>query len=261
MSRNALSRGAAGTKGLAVVLGVVDDSTTDQEDLMKVVAYLRVSSADVENGQHLDQQRTAINRWAKANGHKIVQWCVDDGIAGTKGADERPGLADALTALRTHKVSALVVRELNRLARDVMVQELVLAEAWRDKGVRVFTVTDEVPRNNPDDPMSQGYREMAGVFAGIERRLIVKRLRDGRKAKADRGGHATGAYPYGQGPLGPIEAEQAALARMFALRDGGASTYTVAATLTREGHPTKRGGRWSSASVSRILSRAKAAAA
>jgi DNA invertase Pin-like site-specific DNA recombinase len=260
MSRNALSRGAAGTKDLAVRLGVVERSTTTKEDPVKIVAYLRVSSADVENGQKIDLQRTAIRRWAKASGHRIVEWCVDDGISGTKGADERPGLIDALAALRERRVDGLVVRDYDRLAREVGVQEAVLAEAWRRNDVHVFTVLGEILRDDPDDPMRTIMRKMMGLFAELDRLIVVKRLRDGRKAKADRGGHAIGAYPYGQGPLGPIEAEQAALARMFALRDGGASTYIVAATLTREGHPTKRGGTWSSASVSRILSRQAAAA-
>ncbi|NIH96929.1 recombinase family protein [Mycolicibacterium fluoranthenivorans] len=96
--------------------------------------------------------------------------------------------------------------------------------------------------------------------------LVAKRLRDGRRAKAAAGGHATGSTPYGwrsgkrgndnpNGALVPIPAEQAALRRMAEVRDGGSSTREIAATLTAERHPTKRGGAWSSATVSRILSR------
>ena len=42
---------------------------------------------------------------------------------------------------------------------------------------------------------------------------------------------------------------------MVELRDAGASTHQIAATLTAEGHPTKRGGSWASATVARILAR------
>ncbi|WP_306439131.1 recombinase family protein [Mycolicibacterium elephantis] len=53
----------------------------------------------------------------------------------------------------------------------------------------------------------------------------------------------------------PVPSEQAAMRRICELRDAGASTHQIADTLTAEGHPTKRGGRWASATVSRILAR------
>jgi DNA invertase Pin-like site-specific DNA recombinase len=102
--------------------------------------------------------------------------------------------------------------------------------------------------------MRTAIREMMAVFAGLERGLIAKRLRDGRRAKAAAGGHATGSPPYGwrsgkrsavnpNGALVPVPAGQAALARMRELRAAGASTHRIAEVLTAEGFPTKRGGR------------------
>lgn len=224
---------------------------------MRLVAYLRVSSREqVEHGQGLGIQRTAITRWAKANGHRIVAWYSDEGVSGAKPAEERPGLTDALVMLRERKASGLVVRDLDRLAREVTVQEAILAEAWERLDSKVFTATaDEVLRDDPDDPMRTAMRQMAGVFAGLDRRMIVKRLRDGRKAKAALGEHATGCYPYGSSKAGEVPAEQRALARMLALRAQGKSTRVIAAVLTAEGHPTRRGGEWSSPVVARILAR------
>ena len=224
---------------------------------MKIVAYVRVSTIEqAQKGYGLDIQRSAIRSWAKTAGHQVILWCSDEGISGALAADERPGLTEALTALRQHDAAGLVVRDLDRLARSVTVQEAVLLEVWRREGACVFTVYGEVPRDDPDDPMRTAMRQVAGVFAELDRRLIVKRLRDGRKAKTKAGGHANGRYPYGQGPSGPIEAEQRALRLMLALHAGGATTYAIAEALTAGGHPTKRPpSTWSSASVSRILSR------
>ena len=223
---------------------------------MRLVAYVRVSSREqVEHGQGLDIQRAAIRRWAKANGHRIVAWAADAGVSGAKVAHDRPGLTDALQALRDRSAAGLVVRDLDRLAREVTVQEAVLAEAWQRLDARVFTVYGEVQRDDPDDPMRTAMRQMAGVFAGLDRRMVVKRLRDGRAAKAASGGHATGSYPYGSSAAGPVKAEQRALARMLDLSAAGESTRSIAATLTAEAHPTKRGGQWSSPVVARILSR------
>jgi DNA invertase Pin-like site-specific DNA recombinase len=227
---------------------------------VRLVAYVRVSTREqVEHGQGLEIQRAAIRRWARANGHRIIAWCADEGVSGAKAAEDRPGLTDALTALRTRKAAGLVVRDYDRLAREVTVQEAVLAEAWHRTDAHVFTTFGEILRDDPDDPTRTAMRQMAGVFAGLDRRMIVKRLRDGRAAKAASGGHATGSYPYGTGKGGPVPTEQRALATMLILRSEGLSTRAIAATLTAEGHPTKRGGAWSSPSVARILSRSAVA--
>ena len=228
---------------------------------MKIVAYVRVSTIEQsQKGYGLDIQRSAIRAWAKDNGHQVVLLCSDEGISGAKAAEDRPGLTEALTALRMHKAAALVVRDLDRLARSVTVQEAVLLEVWRREDAHVFTVYGEVLRDDPDDPMRTAMRQVAGVFAELDRRLIVKRLRDGRKAKTKAGGHANGRYPYGYGPSGPIAEEQDALRLMRDLRATGATTYAIAEALTAGGHPTKRPpSTWSSASVSRILTRQAAA--
>ncbi|MDO3087210.1 recombinase family protein [Mycobacteroides abscessus subsp. abscessus] len=233
----------------------------------RLVAYLRVSTIEqAEHGYGLSAQRTAIRAATKSAGHRIVAWHADEGVSGARGPDDRLGLTEALDLIASRKADGLIVRDLDRLARAVTVQEAVLATIWTDPAAEVFTATGIVPRDDPDDPMRTAFREMAAVFAGLERRMIAKRLRDGRRAKAAAGGHSIGATPYGwksakrsptnpNGALMPVPAEQAALRRMAELHADGASTHQIAATLTAEGHPTKRGGRWASATVARILSR------
>jgi len=55
------------------------------------------------------------------------------------------------------------------------------------------------------------------------------------------------------GLLEPDAAEQATLARARDLRDSGLSYHAIAATLTAEGHPTKRSGPWQAMSVRSVL--------
>ena len=234
---------------------------------MKLVAYLRISNIENNDvGHRITNQRKVVRDAAKAAGHRIVACFDDEGLSGALAAEDRPGLAEALDMIAAGKADGLIVRDLDRLARSVTVQEAVLASIWARPGTEVFTSIGIVARDDPDDPMRTAMREMAAVFAGLERRTIAKRLRDGRKAKAAAGGHATGAVPYGRrsekrspsnphGKLVPVPDEQAAVARMLALRASGASTREIAAALTVEGFATKRGGRWASATVSRILAR------
>jgi DNA invertase Pin-like site-specific DNA recombinase len=123
-----------------------------------------------------------------------------------------------------------------------------LALVWREGGA-VYTAEDgEILRDDPDDPMRSALRKMVGVFAELDRKTLVKRMRDGRKAKAEAGMKATGAYAYGtQGvgegrarDAGPNEVEQQAVTRIVELRKAGCSYRAVAATLDAEGHLTRR---------------------
>jgi DNA invertase Pin-like site-specific DNA recombinase len=203
---------------------------------MRLVAYIRVSGkGQVTDGYGLDIQRDAIEQWARRYGHEVVRWCADEGVSGTTDAIDREGLSCALTALESGEAEGLVIPRLDRLARAVTVQEAILAALWRD-GASVYTTdAGEVMRDDPDDPMRTAMREMAGVFAGLERRMIVKRLRDGRKAKAAAGGHAVGAYPFGQSVNGPVEREQKVLALIAELLDKGWNYSRIARELNSRG--------------------------
>lgn len=233
---------------------------------LRLGIYRRVSTdKQADEGNGLEVQETLCRRWAKTNGHRVVETFTDAGISGAKDATERPGLTEALAALDNGTIDGLVVRDLDRLAREVTVQEAVLARIWTHHTNAAFTTSGEVLRDDPDDPMRTAMRQMMGVFAGLDRRMIVKRLRDGRKAKAAKGGHAVGPAPYGwtaqHGALTPHPQEQVALARMLELSSAGLTTREVAEVLRHEGHPTKRGGNWSGPVVARILARNRPKAA
>jgi DNA invertase Pin-like site-specific DNA recombinase len=236
---------------------------------VNLVGYLRVSTIEqAEHGYGLEAQRAAITAAAANLGHTVAHWVSDDGLSGALPAEKRPGLSEALTLIADGEAGGLMVRDLDRLARAVTVQEAVLASIWQTDGAEVFTSNGIVARDDPDDPMRTAFREIAAVFSGLERRMIAKRLRDGRRVKASRGGHEMGAPPYGwrcekrhpgnpDGKLVPDSGEQAALARMRELHGLGLSTRAIASALTDEGFPTKRGGRWASATVTRILARVR----
>ena len=44
-------------------------------------------------------------------GAKVVAWTVDEGKSGTLDAVDRPGLLDALTAIRDGRADGLIVRD------------------------------------------------------------------------------------------------------------------------------------------------------
>lgn len=227
-------------------------------DRLRLVAYLRVSTdTQAEDGYGLEVQEQAVRRWAKARGDRVVEIFTDEGVSGTVVALDREGLSSAIEAIERGDADAVLIPRLDRLARRLTVQEAVLAHVW-NRGGRVFTVdAGEVLPDDPDDPMRTAMRQMMGVFAELDRAMITKRLRDGRRAKASKGGYVAGSPRFGWravgGELVRDEVEQAVVERMVAMRSGGASLRAIAGALNAESIPSKRGGRWSPSSVSRVL--------
>lgn len=109
----------------------------------------------------------------------------------------------------------------------------------------------------PDGPIPVRARATFPSTCQLDRAQINKRLRDGRKVKAAGGGYVAGSPPYGSraegGNLVPDAAEQAVVARMVKMRKAGSSLAAIADELNGEGIPSKRGGRWSASSVSRVI--------
>jgi DNA invertase Pin-like site-specific DNA recombinase len=228
---------------------------------VRVTGYLRVSTErQVREGYGLADQERQIRAWCRANSHKLVRLVTDDAKSGTLEAAERPGLLEVLKDVRDRQAEGVVMRDLDRIARTLTVQEAVLAQLWK-LGGRAFVVTSsrEVPQDDPDDPMRTAMRQMAGVFAQLERAMAIKRMRNGRAEKHASGGYAYGGPPYGwravEHELVPDEAEQAVRARMRALRDSGASFRAIADALNAEGIPARR-GQWHPQTVARTLERA-----
>jgi DNA invertase Pin-like site-specific DNA recombinase len=191
---------------------------------------------------------------------------VDEAISGTLEAADRPGLACALAAITTGAADGVLVARLDRLARQLTVQEATLALIWQ-RGAKVFAAdTGEVHRDDPDDPMRTAIRQVMGVFAELDRKMVTKRLRDGRIAKTAAGRKAVGDYPFGYAATGkgrgrdsgPAEAEQKAVARIVELRRAGRSYREIAAALDGEGHKPRRAASWSPATVRNVALRENA---
>ncbi len=227
---------------------------------MRVVAYIRVSSAHQQEAYGPELQRAAICAWAKVGRHKIVSWQTDV-ISGASELRDRAGWSGAAALVKSGQAHGVVVARLDRLARDVMVQELLLRKLSDLGGIVLSTRENENEMLNGEskDPSRKLVRVIMGAISEYDREMTVDRLAAGRAAKAARGGHAHGALPYGyrsaNGQLVPEPIEQQALRKMKSLAAQGVPLRDIAEALTAEGHPTKRGGTWCAATVARILKR------
>jgi DNA invertase Pin-like site-specific DNA recombinase len=218
----------------------VTPQTTNQQQTRepfgapRLVAYLRQSVSN--GGDSLEAQEAAIRSWAEAHGYEIVDVFADDGLSGPLDEHDRPGLAAALKALEDGEASGVVVHRLDRLARLLTTQEALLAAIWSRAG-RIFAVDGgEILRDDPDDPMRRAMRQMAGVFAELERAMIVRRMQAGRKLARERGRTAGGSRPYGYRILAdkrlePVPEEQAVIRRVLKLREEGRTLRAIGAEV------------------------------
>src|ERR1700732_400637 len=101
------------------------------------VSYIRVSGRGQLRGDGFERQRISIARFAKANGYRLVDEFRDEGVSGTRELDDRPGLAALLDRVENNHVRVVLVENASRVARDLMVQEMVLTQ-FRKAGVSVI---------------------------------------------------------------------------------------------------------------------------
>lgn len=228
-------------------------ASPSREDSGLVVCYLRVSTAgQVVDGYGLDAQEAAIRQYAANTGCEIVAVIRDEGVSGTLPAHERPGLMQAIGMLGTGDADTLVIARLDRLARDLTTQEAILAQCWAlDADVHSADL-GLIHEDDPDDPMRTAMRQMVGVFAQLDRALVIKRLRDGRRAKVAAGGKGSGSYPYGWSRHGAVQSEQRVLAYVRRLRSMGQPWQAIADDLNVEGLAPRSVPRWTAANVAKV---------
>ncbi|MDT3441769.1 recombinase family protein [Pseudofrankia sp. BMG5.37] len=233
---------------------------------MKVIGYIRVSTETQVDGFGLDVQAKAIKDWARANGHRLIHIYREEGISGSKDLEHRPALFEAMEALKANQADGLIVPKLDRLARDLIVQETIIGDIWK-AGKLIFSAVPgeaELLVDDQADPSRKLIRQVLGAVNEYEREVIALRLRMGRAAKSSRGGYAYGAPAYGQQTtpekeLAPVDSEQAALSLMQAKHTDGASLREIVDALHAAGHKPKRGDRWHPTTVARCLARLTAA--
>lgn len=230
---------------------------------MKLVGYVRVSTdRQHEQGHGPEVQREALRKWAKTHGHRLIAFAEDLGVSGSNGLDARDGLLEALTMIRRGEAGGVAVYRLDRLARDLIAQETLLAEVRRLGGI-VFSASGAEAgflNDDPDDPSRKLIRQVLGAVNEYDRGMIVLRLRAGRQQKARMGGYAYGAPHFGvraeSKALVRDEDEAVVVDRVAQLHASGLSLREIGRTLHAEGRRSKRGSvMWPPTTIARILSR------
>jgi site-specific DNA recombinase len=163
--------------------------------MKQAIAYIRVSTETQLDGFGLDAQTEAVTKFAGRSDLEIVEWFREEGVSGTKEAETREAWGRLELWLDdNHHVETVIIPSLDRLARDLMIQEAIIGNL-RKRGITLISVRE--PDLCSDDPSRKLFRRMIGAISEYERELINMRLRAGRIAKAMSGNRASGQIPYG----------------------------------------------------------------
>lgn len=223
------------------------------------VSYLRVSGK-AQAGADRDgfpRQREAVAKFAQRNGYEIVDEFRDEGISGTKELDHRPGLGALVDRIAKNGVRVVIVERADRLARDLMIGEIILNE-FKKHSARVLTTDgQDLTTDSEEFPTQTLIRQVLSAVAQFEKTILVQKLRGARQRKKARGERVEGRKPFGMWP-----GEAPILGRMRELRKkprGGErlSLQAIADRLNAEGLPTRSGSPWVKNTVARILAREK----
>jgi DNA invertase Pin-like site-specific DNA recombinase len=217
--------------------------------MTKAFAYLRVSGKGQVEGDGFTRQLEAIKKYAAGNDIHIVKVYREEGVSGTFDWTDRPAFTEMMTTLLANGTRTVLIEKLDRLARDLMVQEIIVAD-FKRKGLTIVSVAE--PDLCSDDPSRVLMRQIWGAFAQYEKSTIVLKLRGARiRAKATYG-KCEGRKPYGT-----EDGEAYVVERILSLRADGMAMDKIAETLNDTGHKSQSGGKWYGSSVRNVLLRAK----
>jgi DNA invertase Pin-like site-specific DNA recombinase len=156
------------------------------------VGYLRRSTDKQE--QSIPDQRREIERFARENGLRVVDWYIDDARSGTnatKRADYNRLLGDIERPNRAFDV--ILVYDLSRLTRENPFETISQINFIRKCGVRLVSVTEPLPGNDFDCLMLM----VQGMKNHQEVKDTSRKTLRGQVSNAKEGWWCGGAPPYG----------------------------------------------------------------
>jgi len=214
---------------------------------LKVFAYLRVSGRGQIDGDGFDRQLFACQKYAADNTYEIVEVFREEGVSGTKELDDRPALAALLVALEENGIKTVLIEKLDRLARDLMVQETIIADL-RKRGYTLISAYE--PDLLSDDPSRKLMRQIMGAIAEYDRAMIVQKLRAARQRKKAKHGKGEGRHAFGEKPD-----EAHTLEQIREWHATGSTPKQIAHDLNICNYKSRSGKAWLGTTVAKIIRR------
>jgi site-specific DNA recombinase len=223
----------------------------------KIIGYCRVSTDNQKDEGTIDIQRQALKEYAELKGYELVKTFEDEGVSG--GLEDRAGLAEMFSFLEdkeNKEVEAVLIFKLDRLARDLYIQEHLIKKLESlGKGI----ISTKEADLDSDDPMRKAFRQFMGIVSELEKAFITMRLSGGRISKIKTkslyaGGGVALGYTSKDKDLVINEKQAETIKRIFKMKKRQRKGLReIARVLNEQGIPTARGGEWHAGTIKYIL--------
>lgn len=216
--------------------------------MTKAFGYMRVSSKNQIDGDGFDRQEDVIREYATKHGMTIESIFHDDGISGT--LENRPALAEMMIALEESEVKIVIIERIDRLARNLTVQERILDDLQK-QGITIISVCDGDLLK--DDPTRKLVRQVLGAIAEYDKTMTVLKLKVARERKKAKTGKCEGRKSYSE--VNPEIIREIKRLRRKSKNRKPMSFSQIATYLNDKGHRTLTGGLFTTANVQMLLKR------
>lgn len=227
----------------------------DISETLRACIYTRVSTDKQLDGFGLDIQKEKCEQMIKFKDWELTQIYTDEGISGTKGPEDRPGLKQLIKDGEDHLYDVVVFYSLDRLGRKASLI-LNLVTKFNDVGLKIVSCKESLDTSSPNGRFFVG---MLSLIAELERDTICGRLRAGSEQRQKKDGERGGSMPYGylRTPKGiEINLDQEDTVKtIFKLREEGLRQQQIVDHLNSREIVSAKGGKWNQSMISKILKR------
>jgi DNA invertase Pin-like site-specific DNA recombinase len=227
--------------------------------MTKVFAYLRVSTLQQVEGDGFTRQSDAITRFAEAKGWLVVRTFKEQQSGSNEHTDRKQcrEMIELAGEDSATGVTIVIVERADRIARDLIVQELFLKDC-RARGIQVYAAdSGEELVNAEGDPTRTLIRQILGALSQWVKTETVKKLQAGRRRVALTTGQPCGG-PKAYGKRG-VPGEAAVLEDIKMYRASGLTLLEISRLLTQTGYPTPNRSvhGWTKSTVSAVMMKHK----
>lgn len=215
---------------------------------MKAYLYCRVSGQGQLDQDGPVRQLDAMHAFCAAGNIEIVEEFTE---AYTGKELDRPVLQKIIGMILENGVRTIIVEKLDRLARDVVTQELLIRDFQRNKIILLSASPSEQDLCS-HDPGRVMLRQILGAVSGYERAMVVFRTKAARDRIRAKGLRCEGKKPFGSHPDKPEEKETLC---MMLTWQSDSSVQEITDRLNSRGIKPRSGKKWHSTAVRRILLR------
>lgn len=220
---------------------------------LRVAAYCRVSTDNVEQLESLENQREHYQKYISNQPNwQLAKIYYDEGISGTK-LTKRDALKELLADCRNHRIDLVVTKSISRLSRNTT-DCLQIVRELQQLNIPIIFEKEHI---NTGSMTSELFLSILSSIAQDESHSTAGNLRWSFRQRFASGQFKVSSAPYGysvaDGNLIINQFEARIVQEIFRRFLGRASASSIAKGLNQRQVPTQRGGQWHSSTVINIL--------